>query len=489
VLRQGISYGVHQAIEGHARWNNGQVLGNVATDVATTVAGTAFAAQRQRDAEAQRFYGTAMADGNPFNGGVAGSDSIPDLSTDAGLSAAVAQIWAANADQPMLASGYGHDVDPLHPQSVMSTDGPRLVIGGSDDVSPEDMLQAKLDVLKADGVDVTDLQQELDQIVNRQQSNVSGSADWYRTPDGTLHNGAYDGIPYEGDADQAPLELDIIGGTPESAIAEHARAFDAWRLTGQEYFDQYRGSVLGDLFANAGTIANNGGLTAIQGVSSLIDLVTDGASDREVLTNVGRAIIHPYDHAVAAMTGFYEQPLGEQARIIGSGSVAMLLGGAVKVPLAEAPSVDSLFVNGAARSEAAASIRQARNLLRDAGVPLHDRNQIIRSFDLETFRIETVGATRTEFRLFDDYSAALQGRYVSPDFFASQTDRIVNFALPANSATRLAEVTLPEGSLVFTGRAAPQLNYSPGLIGGANQTFLMGPLRNYQFVEIPMPRP
>jgi hypothetical protein len=81
------------------------------------------------------------------------------------------------------------------------------------------------------------------------------------------------------------------------------------------------------------------------GSEFVVDLATDRASDIEVLTNIGQAIVHPvrtYDHAVAAMSGFYEQPLGEQARIIGSGSVAMLLGGAIKVPLAEAPSVESL---------------------------------------------------------------------------------------------------------------------------------------------------
>lgn len=145
--------------------------------------------------------------------------------------------------------------------------------------------------------------------------------------------------------------------------------------------------------------------------------------------------------------------------------------------------------SAAIRSEAAANIREARNLLRESGVPLHDRNQIIKSFDLETFRIERVSAPRTEYRVFDDFSARLEGRYVSSDFFGSQTDRIVNFALPNNAATRLGQVTIPEGSLVFTGRVAPQFNFGSGFVGGANQTFLMEPLRNYNFVEIPMPRP
>lgn len=57
-----------------------------------------------------------------------------------------------------------------------------------------------------------------------------------------------------------------------------------------------------------------------------------------------------------------------------------------------------------------------------------------------------------------------------------------------NSATRLGEVTMPEGSVVFTGRAAPQPNFGPGLTGGANQIFLTGPLSNYSYREVLMPR-
>jgi hypothetical protein len=136
------------------------------------------------------------------------------------------------------------------------------------------------------------------------------------------------------------------------------------------------------------------------------------------------------------------------------------------------------------RSIAAANIKEARNILKDAGVPLHSRNEIIRSFDLETFRIERTASERIEFRVFDDFGARLEGRYVSPDYIASQTDRITNFALPSNSATRLGSVTIPENSVVFTGRVAPQPDFSPGLTGGARQTFLTGPLSNYRFEEI-----
>ncbi|ODB95145.1 hypothetical protein A3197_17430 [Candidatus Thiodiazotropha endoloripes] len=164
---------------------------------------------------------------------------------------------------------------------------------------------------------------------------------------------------------------------------------------------------------------------------------------------------------------------GAQALSWVGGLSAMVRGNGLTVP-------DST----AQRSIAAANIKEARNILKDAGVPLHSRNEIIRSYDLETFRVERTASERMEFRVFDDFSARLEGRYVSPDYIASQTDRITNFALPSNSATRLGSVTIPENSVVFTGRVAPQPDFSPGLTGGARQTFLTGPLSNYRYEEI-----
>ncbi|MBA4124005.1 MAG: hypothetical protein H0X72_16300 [Acidobacteria bacterium] len=136
------------------------------------------------------------------------------------------------------------------------------------------------------------------------------------------------------------------------------------------------------------------------------------------------------------------------------------------------------------RQTAAQNIKEARNLLRNAGIPREARNEIINSFDLKTFRIERVSSTRREFRVFDDFSAKLKGRYVSPDLFSSQTEIITNLALLKNSATRFGTVTIPESSIVFTGKVAPQVRFSPGLTGGAKQTFLTGDLENYNFKEI-----
>jgi hypothetical protein len=145
-------------------------------------------------------------------------------------------------------------------------------------------------------------------------------------------------------------------------------------------------------------------------------------------------------------------------------------------------------VTAAERTIAAQNVWEARSILRSAGLNPAQRGEVIRSFDLQSFHVERTLSDTKAYRLFDDTGARLEGRYVSGDFFANQTDRIQNFALMGNSATRLGEVSIPRGSVIFTGRVAPQLRFSSGLTGGANQTFLTGPLSPYTFHEIPMPR-
>jgi len=140
------------------------------------------------------------------------------------------------------------------------------------------------------------------------------------------------------------------------------------------------------------------------------------------------------------------------------------------------------------RAIAALHVSEARSLLRDAGLNPVRRNRIIRSFDLETFRVEHVTAPKQVYRVFDDFEAKIQGRYVSSGVLQGQTNRIVKFALPNNSATRLARVDIPEGATIFSGKVAPQLQYDSGLVGGEQQIFLTGHLDQYNFEEILMPR-
>jgi hypothetical protein len=67
------------------------------------------------------------------------------------------------------------------------------------------------------------------------------------------------------------------------------------------------------------------------------------------------------------------------------------------------------------RSKAASNILEARIVLLDAEVTVRDRNEIIRSFELESFRVQRTSVGSTAYRLFDDTSAALPGRYASTD--------------------------------------------------------------------------
>jgi hypothetical protein len=58
-----------------------------------------------------------------------------------------------------------------------------------------------------------------------------------------------------------------------------------------------------------------------------------------------------------------------------------------------------------------------------------------------------------------------------------------------NSATRLAEVTIPRSAVIFREAVADQSSFSTGLIGGAEQSFLLGSLDQYIFKEVYMPQP
>ena len=165
--------------------------------------------------------------------------------------------------------------------------------------------------------------------------------------------------------------------------------------------------------------------------------------------------------------------LGITAAEIGAGTSLTAGTGALGLKGAQVTAQYLDEAANSARPDAFAGVKEASNILRDAGVPRNARREIIQSFDLETFRVQRLDADMTAYRLFDDSNAILPGRYVSTDFFASQTDRIQNFALMKNAATRLGEVNVPQGSVVFTGKVAAQPTYSTGLTGGANQTFLV----------------
>ena len=145
-------------------------------------------------------------------------------------------------------------------------------------------------------------------------------------------------------------------------------------------------------------------------------------------------------------------------------------------------------ISAGARDIAAHNIREARYLLSEAGLPRSQRHEIIRSFDLESFRVTKTANSRVAYRTFDDFNAVLEGRYVSGSIITNQTDRIKRLALVKNSATRLGEVTIPKDSIIFEGVIAPQMKFDTALVGGERQMFLTGNLDGYTYREIMMPR-
>ena len=136
------------------------------------------------------------------------------------------------------------------------------------------------------------------------------------------------------------------------------------------------------------------------------------------------------------------------------------------------------------RNRATANIRSARAMLREAGLPQASINEVIRSFKLDTFRVQERWFGRSEYRYFDDIHAKLDGRYATPEFILDPADRIVKLSLPNNAATRAGTVYIPRGTSVFEGIVAPQYIFGPKLVGGAPQTFILGDLSRINFKEI-----
>lgn len=176
--------------------------------------------------------------------------------------------------------------------------------------------------------------------------------------------------------------------------------------------------------------------------------------------------------------------MAEPAIMVGSvfiGNPQAIAGGlgpkAISIGRAEVLAAESAGVRGsaAARSEAAANIREARQILAETrpDLPVGERNQIIRAFELETFRVERLTAPTSEFRYFDglDGGAGLAGRWSTSEWLSSPADRISRLALPGNQATRAAEVILQPGTTVFRGTVAPQPRFGPHLVGGSPQSY------------------
>ena len=248
--------------------------------------------------------------------------------------------------------------------------------------------------------------------------------------------------------------------------------------------------------------------------SSLMDYIDEVNGARNSTMNMLEQLItHPLDTAAAPFIGAYSvirHPIDSFNRDV-AGLTNTMEGFAAATPakrvefglsLAGSGIYGGAFASGGGaaagifgrsnityhRNVAASHIKQARTLLTQAGVPRQARNEIINSFEHETFRLVTTSKEMSVYRTFDDFDAGLRGRYVSENVLTNQTQRITKLALPGNSATRLGGVSIPKGSIVFEGKIAPQYDFSPAMVGGEKQLFLTGRLDNYTYKEILMPR-
>jgi hypothetical protein len=161
----------------------------------------------------------------------------------------------------------------------------------------------------------------------------------------------------------------------------------------------------------------------------------------------------------------------------GYGGAALMVGGAALGAGARAVRGLDVGSTAAMRSEAAANIWEARQILRETqpNVSIERRNGLIKSFELETFRVRTIDSDLSEFRYFDGLpgpdGAAMGGRWSTPQWIESPAERISILALPSNQATRAASVTYQSGTTLFQGAVAPQLKFGPSLTGGGLQTY------------------
>lgn len=85
------------------------------------------------------------------------------------------------------------------------------------------------------------------------------------------------------------------------------------------------------------------------------------------------------------------------------------------------PSAVDASSKASMRSEAASNIWQQRNILADTrpDLTIAERNQIIKAFDLESFRVNTLSSPVNEFRYFDglDGGVGQNGRRATPQWF------------------------------------------------------------------------
>jgi len=122
-------------------------------------------------------------------------------------------------------------------------------------------------------------------------------------------------------------------------------------------------------------------------------------------------------------------------------------------------------------------VREASQYLKDMGMPRYYRKDILESFDVRTIKVERAKADSYGIRFYGG-NAKANGPYLF-ETFTPQTNR-TNLALPPewNAMSGIKQWKIKEGTSIFTGRAASQLQFGSQYVGGAKQIWVPNPKTN-----------
>ncbi|WP_210131308.1 putative Ig domain-containing protein [Stenotrophomonas rhizophila] len=136
----------------------------------------------------------------------------------------------------------------------------------------------------------------------------------------------------------------------------NTQAMEMWKQDNRANYDQFRGSIVGDLVANAGTIASNGGVTIFESLGAAKAIFTDKASRVQAFTGMAHVVSHPaetYANTVTAASVFMEQPFDRQMEIIGTNALAFVATAGIEMVVAKGSSVVGSAASAAGKSQAA----------------------------------------------------------------------------------------------------------------------------------------
>jgi hypothetical protein len=117
-----------------------------------------------------------------------------------------------------------------------------------------------------------------------------------------------------------------------------------------------------------------------------------------------------------------------------------------------------------------AGVRQASQVLQDAGVPRNFRVQVLQSFEPGTISVRQAGDADFGIRSYDNVNAWARGRYLTDSWPATREELAVQARW--NQFTYLKQWQIRPGATIIEGRVGPQ---GLGYPGGGTQTYVLDP--------------